>query len=294
MTEALREGVDALAVQAIEAAQRASQRAGVTVAEIHDLAGEAAVSELFDRVWGAGDQPVMPANLLHAVTHAGNYLAGAFADGRLLGGAFGFLGTSDGEVFLHSHMTGVDPSSQRGGIGFALKLHQRAWAMSRGLHRVEWTFDPLVRRNSYFNLVKLGAEIIDYHVNFYGDMLDDINSGDESDRVVVSWDLASDRVIAACERGLPEPDIEKFREAGAAVALDYDENNRPLAAEGLAPLLLCHIPDDVVELRKHDPGTARDWRHALRKTFGHALLNGHKAMAITRSGWYFLEQKDAA
>lgn len=283
-----------LVIDARNAARRAAERAGVTVVEIDDLPGEAAVSDLFDRVWGAGDQPVMPANLLRAVTHAGNYLAGAFADGRLVGGAFGFLGNGNREVFVHSHMTGVDPSVQRSGIGFALKLHQREWALSRGLRRVEWTFDPLVRRNSYFNLVKLGAEIVDYHVNFYGEMLDGINSGDESDRVVVSWDLASQRVIAACERGLPEPDVEQFRAAGAAVALDYDDDHRPLAVDATAPLLLCHIPEDVVELRKHDPGVARDWRHALRKTFGHALQNGHKASAITRSGWYLLEQKEAA
>ena len=93
----------------------------------------------------------------------------------------------------------------------------------------------------------------------------------------------------------PEPDIEQFREAGAAVALDYDADNRPVAADSAAaPLLLCHIPEDVVELRKRDPDVARDWRHALRDTFGYALQNGHKARAITRSGWYFLEQKDAA
>jgi predicted GNAT superfamily acetyltransferase len=283
-----------IASQARAAARRAAERAGVTLVEIDDLDGEGAVSKLFDRVWGAGHQPVVPANLLRAVTHAGNYLAGAFADGRLVGGAFGFLGNADREVFLHSHMTGVDPSVQRTGIGYALKLHQRAWALERGLSRVEWTFDPLVRHNSYFNVVKLGAEIIDYHVNFYGDMPDGINSGDESDRVVVSWDLASERVIAACVRGLPEPDIEQFRAAGAAVALDYDDDQRPVAVQATAPLLLCHIPEDVVELRKQDPDVARDWRHAMRKTFGHALQNGHRARAITRSGWYLLEQKDAA
>src|SRR5918999_1465410 len=107
MTRPLDEGPSPFASEAIAAARRAAERAGVSVVEIDDLAGEAAVSELFDRVWGAGDQPVMPANLLRAVTHAGNYLAGAFADGRLLGGAFGFLGNDNGEVFLHSHMTGV-------------------------------------------------------------------------------------------------------------------------------------------------------------------------------------------
>jgi predicted GNAT superfamily acetyltransferase len=295
MNEAAR-GVDAIAaaVEAIEAAKRAARRAGVIVVGIGNLEGEAAVSELFDRVWGAGDYPVMPANLLHAVTHAGNYLAGAYADDRLVGGAFGFLGKNNDEIFLHSHMTGVDPSSQRGGIGYALKLHQRAWALSKGLKRIEWTFDPLVRRNSYFNLVKLGAEIVDYHVNFYGDMADGINSGDESDRVVVSWDLTSDRVVEACERGLPEPDVEEFRAAGATVALDYDEEIRPVAADAVSPLLLCRIPEDVVELRQSHPEIADDWRRAFRQTFGHALQNGHHAKAITRAGWYLLEQRNAA
>lgn len=282
------------ALDAIEVAQRAAARAGVGVAEIRELDGEAAVSELFDRVWGAGDQPVMPANLLHAVTHAGNYLAGAFSDGKLVGGAFGFLGKGERGVFLHSHMTGVDPTVQRSGIGFALKLHQRAWAMARGLRRVEWTFDPLVRRNGYFNLVKLGAEIVDYHVNFYGDMPDGINSGDESDRVLVSWELDSERVVAACNGDLPEPDVEQFRAAGATIALDCDEDNRPVAANSLTPLMLCHIPNDVVALRREDPRIALDWRRALRETFGYALQNGHRAKAITRGGWYLLEQKDAA
>jgi predicted GNAT superfamily acetyltransferase len=288
----LQEGADALLGEAVAAAERAASRVGVKVEAIDDLAGEAAVGELFDRVWGAESSPVLPANLIRAITHAGNYLAGAFAGERLVGGAFGFLGQNDDEVFMHSHMTGVDPSLQRSGVGFALKLHQRAWALSRGLRRVEWTFDPLVRRNSYFNLVKLGAEIIDYHVNFYGEMPDGINHGDESDRVLVSWDLGSERVATACAEGLPEPDIEQFRKAGAVVALDYDDMIRPVPAEVAGARLLCHIPDDVVELRNEDPDAARAWRHALRKTFVDALQDGHKARAITRSGWYFLEQGD--
>jgi predicted GNAT superfamily acetyltransferase len=73
-----------------------------------------------------------------------------------------------------------------------------------------------------------------------------------------------------------------------------DENNRPVAADALSPLLLCHIPEDVVALRQREPAVAADWRRALRETFGHALQNGHRTRAITRSGWYLLEQKDAA
>ena len=276
---------------AVEAAARAAERAGVTITDVVDLKGEAGVTDLFDRVWGTEDQ--MPANLLHAVAHAGNYLSGAYQNDEIVGAAFGFLGRTDDAVFLHSHMTGVDPTLQRSGVGFALKLHQRAWALQKGLSRVQWTFDPLVRRNGYFNLVKLGAEIVDYHVNFYGDMADDINAGDESDRVVVSWELTSKRASEAANGSAQEPDLVKFREAGAAVALDIDEELRPVTGDWSAPLLLCHIPEDIVALRHEDPRVGSDWRRALRETFGLALQNGHRAKAITRTGWYLLEQKTA-
>ena len=282
------------AIRAERAARAAADRAGVSISEVHDLGGEAAVAALFDRVWGTDDAPVMPANLLHAVTHAGNYLAAAHDGDRLIGGAFGFLGERDGQIHLHSHMTGVDPEVQRGGVGFALKLHQRAWALARNLARVEWTFDPLVRHNGYFNLVKLGAEIVDYHENFYGEMPDGINQGDESDRVVVSWDLASPRVTAACERGLDEPDLDRLRAAGAMVSLDYEDELHPRIAEVQASVLLCRIPEDVVALRHTYPDAALLWRRALRESLGGALRNGHRAVAITRSGWYVLEQRSAA
>jgi predicted GNAT superfamily acetyltransferase len=280
-------------LRAARAAEMAAARARVRIEEVHGLEAEAAVSDLFDRVWGTDGVPVMPSNLLHALAHAGNYLAGAYDEGRIIGGALGFLGRRDDEIFLHSHMTGVHPEVQRSGIGFALKLHQRAWALSKNLNRVEWTFDPLVRHNSYFNLVKLGAEIVGYHDNFYGAMSDGINAGDESDRVVVSWNLRSERVALACEKGLLEPDLEQLRAAGAEVILDYDEDGRPAPREAMAPVLLCHIPEDAVALRHSDPAAALAWRRTLRDTLGTALRNGHRAVAMTRSGWYVLERKEA-
>src|SRR3712207_7442617 len=65
---------------------------------------------------------------------------------------------------------------------FRSKLHQRAWAIARGVHEVAWTFDPLVARNAWFNLTKLGARATEYLPNFYGPMDDGINGADESDR----------------------------------------------------------------------------------------------------------------
>ena len=44
---------------------------------------------------------------------------------------------------LHSHIAGVIRGPWRN-VGFALKLHQRAWALRRGIAEIAWTYDPLV------------------------------------------------------------------------------------------------------------------------------------------------------
>ena len=63
---------------------------------------------------------------------------------------------------------------------------------------IAWTYDPLIRRNAYFNLAKLGARPVEYLPNFYGAMDDAINGGTETDRMLVRWELRSDLAVAAC------------------------------------------------------------------------------------------------
>ena len=145
---------------------------------------------LFAAIWGsAGQQVAMPVNLLRALIHSGNYVSGAWRDGELVGAAVAFLGRRDGVSELHSHVAGVARSEQGSGVGYAIKLHQRAWAGRRGLARVVWTYDPLVRRNGWFNVVKLGARAVAYYPNLYGVMEDELNGTDETDRCLVSWDV---------------------------------------------------------------------------------------------------------
>ena len=69
------------------------------------------------------------------------------------------------ELHMHSHILGVLPGSETHGLGFDLKQHQRRWCLARGVTVMEWTTDPLVRRNAYFNVTKLGAEAPTYLVN---------------------------------------------------------------------------------------------------------------------------------
>jgi predicted GNAT superfamily acetyltransferase len=282
-----------LAVQARSAAESAARQAGVELAELHQIGELTDAAELFIEVWrtSRAEAPCTPA-LLRALAHSGNYVAGARVGGRrLVGASVGFLYPDGSAVGLHSHITGVRAEVQGRGVGFALKQHQRAWALARDLPVVTWTFDPLVRRNAFLNLVKLGAEIVEYLPDFYGPMGDGINAGDETDRCMVSWPLARERAITASHGAAVEPDLEALRDAGASVLLDEDAAGGPVAPDATpgAGALLVKVPGDIVAMRATDPRLASRWRHALRATMGEALGRGLAATGITRSGWYVLE-----
>ena len=163
-------------------------------------------------MWGRPGEPAIDSDVLKALAHSGNYVSGAYADRRLVGGLVGwFGGMPPHELHLHSHILGVVAGSEAHGVGFELKQHQRRWCLERGIKVVEWTTDPLVRRNGYFNLTKLGARARQYVVNVYGVMTDEINAGEESDRLLITWQL---------EAGPGhEPDLDELRRDGAVAVL---------------------------------------------------------------------------
>jgi predicted GNAT superfamily acetyltransferase len=214
-------------------ARDAAARAGV---EIHELqSSEIAIAqEVIGAVWGP--QQIPQSNLLRAFAHAGSTLLGAMVGDLPVGTTLGFLGW-DGGMHLHSHMTAVVPKHISAGVGYALKLWQRAVCLREGVGEVRWTYDPLVARNAQFNLVKLGAVVMAMHPNFYGAMDDIVNAGEESDRFEVSWRLDSQRVLAALS-GHPLRPIDVVRSHA--------------------------IPPDYTTLSRTDPASARAARIAAR------------------------------
>jgi predicted GNAT superfamily acetyltransferase len=213
----------AAAAGTAEAWRVARAAAAAARVEITELTG-ASVSvaqDVAEQVWGPGQVP--QSNLLRALAHAGNPLLAATGDGHPTGFALGFLGWNGG-LHLHSHMTAVVAGERSRGVGYALKLWQRAVCLRAGVDEVRWTYDPLIARNAHFNLVKLGAEVLAYRPDFYGAMDDTVNAGDHSDRFEVSWRLRSARVLDALAGRPPAP-------AGPAVATlavppDYDHLRR--------------------------------------------------------------------
>lgn len=212
---------------------------------------------LLGSVWNMPpDQLEISPDMLRALAFTDNYVSGAFVDGQLVGGAVGFWGRDADGPLLHSHVTGIVPTAAGSGVGFALKQHQRTWTLDHDVRRITWTFDPLVRRNAYFNLVKLGAYFDEYHEHFYDEMHDPINAGDASDRVVAIWDL--------------------------------EGSSTPVASDDTVSI---EIPADIVALRETDRAAALDWRQRTREHFQRAFVDGYRAISIAKDGHYTLARK---
>ena len=264
---------------------------GAVIRDLHELEDLTELEALLAAIWERPDDPPINTELLRALANSGNYVAGARVGGRLVGGLVGWLGVrASNELHLHSHILGVVAESQVAGVGFELKQDQRRWCLKRGVKTVEWTTDPLVRRNAYFNLTKLGARAREYLVNFYGVMADGLNAGEESDRLLISWELDSPNARTAAEGRALEPDVSSLVRDGAGALLSVGPSGEPVAGQASAArVLLCQVPEDIVVLRHANPGLARDWRLALRGVMHDALGAGYAVTGATRSGWYVLE-----
>jgi predicted GNAT superfamily acetyltransferase len=262
------------------------------IRELSNLEDLSRLAELFGAVWGRTGEPPITSDVLKALSHSGNYVSGAFIEGSLIGGLVGWLGgVPPHELHMHSHILGVLPSSEARGLGFELKQHQRRWCLSRDVKVMEWTTDPLVRRNAYFNLTKLGAEAPQYLVNFYGEMQDGINAGDESDRLLIRWRLDSHRAEAAAAGQVEELDVDRLRNWGRNAILSVGSEGEPVFDESAARVLICQVPEDIVALRRVNPGLAREWRLAVRRALGGSLAGGYEISGATRAGWYVLEKQ---
>ena len=265
---------------ALATVERATRRAGVTLLELRTPAETERAADLLREVWRDREPPV-PHNLLRTVQHIGGYVYGAYDEsGALLAASMALL-ARDG---LHSHITGVVPAGQRRGLGYAVKQHQRLWALQRGLTTISWTCDPLVRRNVTFNLHALGAQVAEYLPDHYGAMTDGVNRGDESDRLEVRWDLLSPQAVQATSGRLPAVDG-----AGIPFAVRAAADGLPVSATVVGASRLVELPRDIEALRLADAAAGLAWRRAVRDAVVPALFEGAVLRGLTCEGALLLE-----
>lgn len=276
------------------AAAEAARHSGVLITELSDLGRLRAVDGLFNAIWHpAPGNPPVTVELMRALSKAGNYVAGAFLGDVLVGASVGFLAAPAGSA-LHSHVTGVAGPAQRRSVGRALKLHQRAWALQRGVTRITWTYDPLVRRNAWFNLARLAARPVEYLPDFYGEMDDSINGADESDRLMTEWLLDSERVARAGAGEPVELDLAGLHAAGAISVVSVGDDGGPVLDRWPGPVAperpwLVSVPPDIEALRLRNRGLAREWRRAVRSVLGGALDSGAAVRGFAREGCYVVD-----
>ncbi|TWP34969.1 GNAT family N-acetyltransferase [Leekyejoonella antrihumi] len=265
-------------------ARARARAAGVEIRKLTPDEAPDACSLLAD-VWDSDPRHgPMEASLLIALLHCDNYVSGAFDHGRMVGVCVGFFAAPIG-TGMHSHIAGVIRQYAGRGVGTALKLHQRAWALHRGVTSISWTYDPLVARNAFFNLHLLGARVTQYVPDFYGEMSDGINDGQATDRLVVHWAIVSSTLNTAASVPL---DAREF------VVLEMDQAREPVLASGPPPdgFTRCRvaIPDDIALFRTRDRGVAARWRLAAREALVALLADRWVVTDFDRSGYYRLER----
>lgn len=260
------------------AASRAAAEAEVELRELRELQELEEVAHLYIDIWKGtpGTAPVS-VEMLRALSAADSYVVGAYDGPVLLGACVGFAGPPESRL-LHSHIAGVAPGAQQRGVGYAMKLHQRAWALRHGMQTIAWTFDPLIRRNAHFNLTKLGARPVRYHVNFYGALEDGINREDATDRLYLHWELS----------GRPAPPGD-FTEAVAVLVAGPDDRPRTALAPD-ARRVTVGLPGDVELLREVDPAAGRDWRLAVRTVLSAELDAGARIAGFDQQRGYLVER----
>ena len=158
----------------------------------------AACVALQKEIWGYAENEVYPLRLFINLTKIGGNVLGAFTPaGELVGFVASMPAWHGRKRYFHSLSLGVRGAHENRGLGRALKLAQREESLRAGIDCIEWTFDPLKPKNSYFNLMRLGAIVRRYLPDHYGPVQSRLQQGLPSDRLVAEWRLKSPRVRRA-------------------------------------------------------------------------------------------------
>jgi len=229
----------------------------IELRHLNQLPDLAEAVRLQKEIWGFEDIELLPLRLFVVATKVGGQVIGAFDGEEMIGFLLGIPGIKKGgSHYIHGHMMGVQPPYRNLGVGRMLKLAQRDEALARGIGLVEWTFDPLELKNAYFNIERLGAVVRRYVLNQYGTTTSHLHGGLPTDRCVAEWYLDSERVHAVLG-GRPEP--------------------RPEIAFRIS------IPNDIAEIRAHDPRRAREIQHGVSQGFLEASDKGLAVVGFERA-----------
>jgi predicted GNAT superfamily acetyltransferase len=248
------------------------------------------IRRLQERIWGAEDDALYPADLHSLGFGAGTTLV-ARQEGQLIGFLFGFYrfegsplppewdARYGGALRLESQLLGVLPNVRKRGTGFLLKRAQAADAQEQGIGIVNWTVDPLQFSNAVLNFGRLKALAFDFYPEHYN-FRNALNQVAAS-RFGITWLVQTGRVRAAlaADRGgtivdlATTPAITRVNAGAAMPRLDAD-----------APTIAIEIPANWNAVQRDDLGLALRWRETTDRLFAHYLGCAPGRYAVTGVG----------
>jgi predicted GNAT superfamily acetyltransferase len=295
----------------------------VTIRDLQSVEDFKQIEEVEREVWGTSDLDTTPLTLAIATRQAGSIWLGAFDGARLVGFAFGFLGTERGQLIVHSHMLAVREPYRNSRLGQQLKLAQRERVLALRIddgrihdgriadvrnhdahdvriHQMTWTFDPLQSRNAHLNFARLGVVSESYKADFYGPETSSALHRNGTDRLWVTWPLASRRVR---DRLQGKDSRAEILDALSTLTplVQFHGDGKPIGTDLAAALsrqrVAIEIPSDIAPIEKKDPALAREWRRQTRLAFTEALNAGFFVAEFCRTvrgqqgpGVYLLEK----
>lgn len=222
----------------------------------------AEVQKLNAEIWGS---QAIPSHQLLAAVQNGGLIVGAYLGEKLVGFNYCFVGYQDGEMYLHSHMIGVEKAYREQGVAELLKHAQQEYAKEHGFQLVRWLIEPLEVRLANLAFLKLNATSYQYENDYYGPLQDDFNEGLPSDRLVVEWWIERDQMTDSLD------ELEEI--AGEIVpwtltvdglpALDV-ENAFQMEQSFYKDAYLLPIPQSLQKMKVESPKLAEDWRYKIR------------------------------
>ncbi len=251
-------------------AREAAAAARVVIDGIVSGADRESVASLMNEIWGP--DVVLPLNMLRAMQFAGDGVLLARRNKIPVGFSVGVMGWADG-LHFHSHQVGVVESERSTGVGFALKMAQRAACLVNGVTEMRWTFDPLLYSNAVFNLNRIGARVYEFLPNVYGARNDQFNLGDVTDRVKVRWNLDSD--VGA---------LSVMASSDAPRLIDVTETVIRSSQEVVVGSVL-PIPPDYHALRALNKDLASMWRAAMSSALHDVFESGHSIAGVGDQGY---------
>jgi predicted GNAT superfamily acetyltransferase len=252
------------------------------------------VREVQQQIWGFTQGEGLYPPMLKTAAENGGTIIGAFDGGQLIGFLFGFLGLHDDRhLKLCSQTMGILPEYRNKGVAATLKWAQRERVLANEIDLITWTYDPLEAPNARLNLRTLGGVAHVYKQNIFGENFGALGKGLPSDRFLVEWWIATERVRQRHDRIAVEPIGVDSPIVNACAGGTGDRRITALDLNLNAPIVRVEIPNDLQAIKKTNMALAQEWRMRTRELFEAYFARGYEVIDFVRVGEVWGETRAA-